>query len=159
VRYSTFLMVTSLALAACSNGDDVSGVPMTAPSADQQIDRTVSLDITNGCTGEVIRFTGGINENFQTTFDAAGGFRLVVHINPQGLTGTGKDGTVYEAVGSYTERLLSAPGGTEVVTVTSVLNVVSKGAGPNFRLIEVHHVTVNPDGTVTAEIEQATTSC
>jgi hypothetical protein len=129
------------------------------PSAAQEIYRTVSLVIVNGCTGEPILFTGAINEDFHTTFDSAGGFRLVIHINPQGLTGTGVDGTVYEAVGSYTERILSAPGQTEVLTVTSMLNVVSHGAGPDFRMSEVHHVTVNPDGTVTAVVDQVTTSC
>lgn len=160
------LLSAALLLGGCRGpARDVAGPAagaLSVPTAHQAalaLDRDVTLEITNACTGEVILFTGRIHEEFHTTFDAAGGFRLSVHLNPQGLTGTGKDGTVYDAVGAFNETVLSAASSTEVHTVVSVLDVVARGGGASFRMNEVHHITVNSDGTVTAVTDKATSSC
>jgi hypothetical protein len=44
-------------------------------------------------------------------------------------------------------------------TLTETIHVISSGPGANFRLHAVMHVTIAPDGTITAEVQKLERGC
>lgn len=50
-------------------------------------------------------------------------------------------------------------GGTTESTFVDVINLTSQGSGDNFQFMITSHFTVNPDGTVTAVVDNLRAEC
>jgi hypothetical protein len=111
-----------------------------------------------GGEGEVVQWTGEVQSVFHTTFDSADGFHLKIHGNAKGLSGTGlTTGDKYQVTGASNIESNAKVG----IEQTFVINfhIIGPGKGNNFLLHELFHITVNPDGTVTAFVDDIRAEC
>jgi hypothetical protein len=147
----TVLVITtpSLAYAKASTFTDTERFPVN----DQFF-----VECAAGGEGEVVQWTGEIQAVFHITFDSAGGVHLKIHGNAQGLSGTGlTTGDKYQVTGASNIEFNSKVGLEQ--TIGNNFHIIGPGKGNNFLLHELLHVTVNPDGTVTAFIDNIRAEC
>jgi predicted small lipoprotein YifL len=167
MRHFYLAMLSVAVLAAC--GD--SGQPL-APPADARVSAAVTtitnervpfsqtnfVPCANGGAGELVQLEGSVHEVTRTTETGSGAFSFTLHINPQGVTGTGlTTGDTYQGTGAFTLRGHLQQG--EVFTVTDVFNVIGPGPDNNFRAHTTFHFTVNANGVVTSEVENVSVEC
>ena len=120
------------------------------------IDIPVSGSAFNPCTGEMVTLSGVEHLTVRMTLNGSGGFLLGVHANIH-VTATGNLGNTY--VGNQENNFeLNGHVGSET-TSTFTFSEISQGSAPNFMMSALVHVTVNPDGTVTALVDKFTTEC
>ena len=124
----------------------------------------ISVDITDfvpcaaGGAGEEVHLTGKVNQVFHSTVDSAGGAHVKVHMNDQGISGTGlTTGDKYQRTGA-TNSEINVKVGTEHTTVFT-LNLIGQGNGNNLLIRLMEHITVNANGIVTAEVENISVEC
>jgi hypothetical protein len=142
------LAVFAFALATTAMADNVVNV-----------DIPISITATNPCVPESVPLSGNLHVVINVTTDSKGGLHVDMHTNEH-LTGTGATtGANYNANVSSHTTFNSDSGGA--VTITSPLNVelIAQGNVPNFLLKALFHITVNPDGTVTASVSDFDTVC
>jgi hypothetical protein len=120
------------------------------------IDIPVSGQVFNPCNGEIVTFSGVDHFTAHVTLDNSGGFHADTHDNIH-VTATGDQGNTY--VGNQEDNNpFNGKVGFET-TSTLTFSEISKGSAPNFVVQAVFHITVNPDGTVTAFVNNFTTTC
>ena len=111
-----------------------------------------------GGAGEEVHLTGKINQVFHSTLDGAGGAHVKVHINDQGISGTGlTTGDKYQRTGAINSEI-NVKVGTAHTTVDT-LNLIGQGNGNNLLIRLMQHITVNANGIVTAELENVSIEC
>ena len=122
------------------------------------IDIVVFVPCANGGAGELVELTGDLHDLFHITLNARGGFRVVFHDNPQGISGTGlTTGAKYQGTGVTRDSF----GGTAGFEETSVNNfrIIGQGPGNNFLVHDNFHITVNANGTVTSFHDNFSVEC
>jgi hypothetical protein len=154
------LSTTSTALAqdGAPTGATQSTMTQAQPVTTHQI---VPFNTTiPGCT-EPVAFTGTVLLQATGVMTASGGFNIEIHSNPQGVVGTGLlSGIVYRGTGASQIVFATPSLGTFVQTVINNINFVAPGATANSLLVHAtFHVTANPDGTVTAFIDNVSVTC
>jgi hypothetical protein len=93
-----------------------------------------------------------------TTLDAGGGFHSVYNFHPQGISGTGETtGDTYHGVGETQGTFNGRIGLVE--TDVNNFKIVGEGPGNNFMIHENFHITVNPNGTLTAYADNFSVVC
>ncbi len=118
---------------------------------------TQSFDVTgvqtpaNPCdgSGEVVTLQGSRKVTVGVTEDGSGGFHLSVHVNYQGVTGTGPSGITYEVPTTMNSNLDLGSANTLTITLTANVRVISHGSAPNFNLHENFHITINANNEIT----------
>jgi hypothetical protein len=102
--------------------------------------------------------TGTIHLLTVTTVDASGGTHTEMHFNTQGVSGVGLvSGTHYRGIHTETHSSNSAGPAPSELTTRIDIKLISEGASSNLTIRDaLVHVTVNPDGTVTATIDHLT---
>lgn len=108
--------------------------------------------------GEFVTFTGYFHFLTITVIDDQGGFHSKFTNQPQGLTGTGlTTGDKYQATGQ-TQGTFNGKVGLESTFIDNV-RIVGQGPGNNFLIHEDFHITINPDGTITAFVDHISIEC
>jgi hypothetical protein len=111
-----------------------------------------------GGEGEVVHLTGILHALIHLTLDSTGGVHAKLHDNPQGISGTGlTTGDKYQATGAANIEINSQVG--IEFTFVSNFHIIGQGNGNNFLLHRTFHITVNPDGTVTAFVDNFRVEC
>jgi hypothetical protein len=154
------LLIPFLLVCLCVTDVDVTGhvEAQAQPVTNHQI---VPFDTTiPGCT-EPIAFTGTVLLEATGVQTASGGFNIELHSNPQGVVGTGLlSGITYQGTGASQIAIATPSSGSFVITVINTINFIAPGATANSLLVHAtFHVTVNPDGTVTAAIDNLSVTC
>lgn len=132
------------------------GVTATSAATLVNIDIPISGSVFNPCNGEVVAFSGVDHVTVHITLDNSGGFHADVHENIH-VTAVGDQGNRY--VGN---QEVNAPFNGKVgfeTTSTLTFSETSLGSAPNFDVHAIFHLTVNPNGTVTAFVDHFTASC
>jgi hypothetical protein len=112
--------------------------------------------VLNPCNGEILTFSGVDHFTLHLTLDNSGGFHADAHDNIH-VTATGDQGNTY--VGNQEDNNpFNGKVGFET-TFTLTFSEISQGSAPNFVVHEVFHITVHPDGTVTAFFDHFTATC
>jgi hypothetical protein len=148
-RNRTWLGVAlaALALTFVVGTDSAQGAASSTPNLHTTV---VALD---RCSGELVTFDVTFHVLEQETTDGAGGTHLVLLAQGQRVRGVSESGVLYEAksFGPYIEQTLA--NGSQVVTEVVVFHLVSHGAEDN-RLLAPYafHVTLTPEGTLTADV-------
>jgi hypothetical protein len=125
------------------------------------IDLFVFVPCALGGQGELVELTGPLHILFVTVLNDQGGFHSKYHFQPQGVSGTGlTTGDKYQATGE-TQDTFNGKVGSIGYTDTFVNNfkIIGQGPGNNFLIHENFHVTVHPDGTVTAFVDNFSVIC
>ena len=117
------------------------------------LDIPVSGMVLNPCNGETVTFSG--IDHFTFIIDGTGG--LILHDNVH-VTAIGSLGNSY--VGNTTDIFQEGDRGKPAEsTDVSTMRLISNGSAPNFEMDQVIHVTVNPNGNVTADAGHFTSNC
>ena len=116
----------------------------------------VIAPVSNPCTGGAFLLTGVDHLTFELTLFDDGSFHSVSHQDAQ-LTGTDNQGNSY--IGNLTDTSVFAGHAGVEVTRPFTLPIIGNGAAPNFTVHVTLHVTVNANGTVTAQVSEITTTC
>ena len=124
----------------------------------QSIDLTVFVPCAALGAGEFVQMSGSLHVLFVTTTDNQGGFHSEFHFQPQGISGTGlTTGAKYQATGE-TQGTFNGKIGSETTFINN-FKIIGQGPGNNFMNHETFHVTVNPDGTLTAFVDNFSVTC
>jgi hypothetical protein len=116
------------------------------------------VSCANGGVGEEVLISGNLHDLFHVTLDGNGGFHLKFLDNPQGVTGTGlTTGDTYRGTGG-TQGAFSGVVGSEE-TIVNNFRIIGPGPGNNLLVHDSFHITVSPDGTVTAYHDNVTIDC
>jgi hypothetical protein len=116
----------------------------------------ISGTVSNACNGEMLTFSGELHLTSRVTLDSSGGFHLGAHVNIH-VTATGDQGNTYEGNQEDNSELNGRIGVEQIETIT--ISIISKGSAPNVVIHAVFHITVRPDGTVTAFVDHLTAEC
>jgi hypothetical protein len=114
----------------------------------------------NPCNGETIRVTEGVGHlHLETTTSANGGFHADINGNLEGVKGTGSLGNSYTVTAWFHESTNSSSNSAFVFSDGDVFHLLSSGSAPNFDFSAVIHVTINPNGDVTATVSDIRPKC
>lgn len=116
----------------------------------------VSGQVFNPCNGETVTFSGVDHFIVLLTLDNHGGFHAMVHDNIS-VTATGDLGNTYVGNQENNDSFNGKVGVEETSTFT--FSEISKGSAPNFVVQALFHITINPDGTVTAFVDNFSATC
>jgi len=112
------------------------------------------------CVGEPVTIVGESLLMIHQTTLPDGSQLVVVHANPQGAIAVGSSsGTQYRIGASDTLAQFIAPSGGFVATFTADLHVIGPGSAGSFLGHIILHITITPDGAVTADVEVVDTQC
>jgi hypothetical protein len=119
--------------------------------------------LDNPCTVGVITLSGEDHLMGTVTDDHAGGVHAIIHQDAH-LTGTDEQGNVY--IGNDTEENIidgRIDENGEIVQATDSLpltvELIGQGGAPNLTEHITAHITLNPNGTITAAFVRFTTTC
>ena len=117
----------------------------------------VFVPCADGGSGEFISLTGNLHLLISVTINDKGS-TIVIHANPQGLSGEGlTTGDSYQGVG-VTRDVIHVDGATTTTFVNN-FRMIGEGPGNNLQLHQTIHVTINPDGTTTSEVIISSIEC
>ncbi len=116
--------------------------------------------VSNPCLGEMVNLTGTLHLDSTVTVNA-NNFHMTSHANPQGITGIGQtSGAIYHATGvTRSDSGGSLVDGAAEQTFINRFHIVGDGRTPNFEAFNTVHVTLNADGTMTANVSNISTTC
>ncbi len=126
-------------------------------ATETNMDVPLSGVVTNTCNGENVAFNGVDHLTVQATY-TSNNYHLATHDNIH-VTGTGDLGNTY--VGNqedYSNLNLSLTEGAESTSTLS-FSEIGQGSAPNFLISAVFHITFTPAGTISAYVNNYTTSC
>ncbi len=134
-----------------------------SPVVHQQVNQQIPLagfQVAVPCTGDTITFTQGyLHDMFGITING-NHISITTHDQPHNLKGTDTSGRSYEGVGVTREHDSGSLTGNQFeFTMVNNFNMVGKGGAPSYRTHETTHVTVRPDGTVTAAHDKLRVTC
>lgn len=116
--------------------------------------------VVSPCNGDVIAVTGEIHLLASSTSDGAGGFHVKFMDNVSQVTGVGSvSGATYHGVGGDWFIANVSPPFPAEFTQTDVFGLISAGPAPNFVVTDTLHITVNADGTLTANVARFSIAC
>jgi hypothetical protein len=112
------------------------------------------------CVGEAVSLQGTSLMVANDTYLPDGSLVLsMIHFNGQGPVAVGlTTGTVYRIVGADTTAVVLAPD-TLAASFEATLMAIGPGAANSFMAHILQHVTVTPNGDVTAEMDVFDISC
>jgi hypothetical protein len=118
----------------------------------------VDLTLFVPCAGEEVHLTGKVHLLIHVTLDNAGGAHVKLQDNDQGISGTGlTTGDKYHRTGASNFQFNTKVGDEE--TFVLIFNFIGQGNGNKLLVHVTHHVTVNANGIVTAEVEKMSIEC
>ena len=127
-------------------------------SANFDVELTVFVPCANDGVGEFVALTGSLHDVLHGTEDGAGGFHVRALENPQGVSGTGlSTGDKYRGTGVTQSNFTAKASVPE--TFVDNFRIIGQGSGVNLLLHENFHVTVNPDGQLTASHDNFSVTC
>jgi hypothetical protein len=111
-----------------------------------------------GGMGEEVYLSGPLHILFSVTYGSSGSFVSKYLFQPQGISGTGvSSGDKYQATGETGETYTGRIGYQD--TFVNNFKIVGQGPGNNFMVHENLHITVNPNGTLTAYADNFSVDC
>ena len=122
------------------------------------VDISVFIPCAVGGAGEVVILSGNLHILTSVTLDGNGGFHADTHFQPQGISGTGlTSGDKYQGTG-VTRSSFNGKVGFENTFVNN-FRIIGQGPGNNLLVHQNVHITVHPDGTVTASVDNFKVEC
>lgn len=111
-----------------------------------------------GGNGEEVEITGTLLSLFHWTYTENGTYVMRVQHQPQGVSGVGlTTGDKYQGTGTTQWQFTGNVG--EDTTYINNFQLIGQGTGSNFSVHETMHVTVNANGTVTADVDNYREEC
>jgi hypothetical protein len=122
------------------------------------VDETLFVPCAAGGAGEEVHLTGKLHHLVHFIINSTGGVHFKFQSSDQGISGTGlTTGDKYQRTGATNSDFNAKVG--EQSTVVDSFNIIGQGNGNNFLLHVTLHITVNANGTVTAEVFDFSVEC
>jgi hypothetical protein len=157
IKYISVLAVMLVALAFVN-------MPSAHASSIFRVNRSTPVSISvfapclNKGQGDVINLSGKEHFLLIITADNNGGVHFISHINEQGVTGVSQTtGAKYHGTGSSTSIITGRLGSTFIIQ--GIFHLIGQGTSTNLLVHQSFHITVNPDGTVRAFINNFSIKC
>ena len=116
------------------------------------------IPCSNGGAGELVSFSGPLNELLHVTFTANGHATVKSQLRFQGISGTGQiTGDRWDAVG-VRQDLVTLFVGTEITFVNNY-RLIAAGKGSNLSIHENFHLKLDADGVVTTSHDNFRADC
>jgi hypothetical protein len=148
-------LLASLTLTAAA----VLGWPLSAQAAATSQVIPFDADV-QACNGDTVHLSGSLQDVFQLTTTPSGGFMLGTHDNAKGISGVDLvTGTVFHATGLTREHFSFGPSGGFTDTYVNRFHIQATGGAESFIVSETSHITVTPDGKVTAYVDNFSSTC
>jgi hypothetical protein len=124
----------------------------------EPVDLFVYVPCAAGGAGEFVQLSGSLHTVIVTTLDDQGGYHIMFHNQPQGISGTGETtGDMYHGVGE-TLGTFNGKLGVETTFVNN-FKIVGPGPGNNLMYHETFHMTVLADGRLTSYVDNIGIEC
>jgi hypothetical protein len=146
-------LVLALAAPATSHAEVLN---FTSP-----LDFTRFVPCANGGAGELVHVTGTLVWRISTSTDGSGGLHSTTHIRPTGVDAVGlTSGAKYQFI-SQSRDVFNQQGDSigSVLMSVNISRLIGAGPGNNSWEHNLVHVTVNANGTVTANFFPVNTQC
>jgi hypothetical protein len=143
------------ASAACLTLTSFTGVTPNAPisfSSHQSYEDIASFQ--NDCTGEMMDYSGQVNTDIHGVVNG-NKVSFIAHLNYQGLTAIGENGTVYHGSGVQNIAQSSSIKGKGTYTAITNIKFTAPGKKNNFIIRMVNHFTITTKGEVSSSHETA----
>ena len=168
---------TALAAAGCDRSSDPMSPENDSPPGRDVASALVTTVVLNFPAAITIRPSGmaAIQACVGETVTIAGSARIVgqevtlpngtivlsnLHINNQGVVAVGNvTGTTYRLVGGESNPITFTPNGGLSATFEATLAAIGPGSAGNFQAHILEHITITPNGDVTALIEIFSADC
>jgi hypothetical protein len=111
-----------------------------------------------GC-GQRVHVSGELLLIDEFTINSGGGFHGTFVLVPMNVVGVSASGVKYHAVGGQRETFSVSGSGTFTETFTSQFILISENGDQNLQVIETFHITVTPNGDVTAFVDNFRVRC
>lgn len=135
-------------------GGGVAAASATTTTTNETIEVFRHLDLCD----ETILLTGRLHVLTHATVNSTGGFNLVIHRQPKGITGIGLDsGARYQATGATLFMTTLNAGLTD--TFVNSFKIIGHGPASNFLAQETYHVTVDASGNVQTDLYHVRVEC
>lgn len=172
MRNSAFyaLGVIALATASCSQEptEALTGPAILTPARAEtetiherfSIELLVFVPCADEGAGELVLLEGTLHSLFHITING-NNFKMKVHDQPQGISGTGlTTGDKYQATG-VTQQTFggSFVNGQFSDTYVNNFRIIGLGPGNNFLLHEKFHITLDAKGGLTASVDNFSVEC
>jgi hypothetical protein len=125
------------------------------------IDLTVFVPCAAGGAGELVDLSGPLHTLVTFTING-NNVSGMAHFQPQGIVGSGETtGDKYQATGVTKDSSFkgSFKNGQFTLTYVNNFRIIGSGAGNNFLVHEVAHITFNSNGTVTVFHDHLSIAC
>ena len=153
-----FLAVETVLIAVLAVSPTLAAATTFRENVREPIDILVFVPCAAGGAGEFVQLSGTLHILFVTTINSSGGFHSKYHFQPQGITGYGETtGAKYQATG-VTQGTFNGRVGFEATDINN-FRIIGQGPGNNFMVHQTFHITVKPDGTVTAFVDNFSVKC
>ena len=156
----TAMSVAAIAAIVCSV--TIAGANF-APKASAE--QTSSSDIPfntgalNPCNGQLVSIAGVEHSMINVTQTPGGNLTISQHTNYSDVKGTDPLGNTYVVHDSDNPTMHFSGQGGEVLTFPQSFALVTRGSAPNFEVHVLFHVTITPNGDVSAFVDNFTSTC
>jgi hypothetical protein len=165
MRPALTTVAACMLLAACADQPlptDPDLRPQLAVTPTENVKLTLLKAEYNPCAddgaGETVVLSGELHEVARIKVEKDGGWRMDVHMNPQGVKGVGMTtGTEYRASG-VTRSTHKVEAG-ETIEVKSRFRMISQGSSPDFHYELTTLVSVDANGTLLAVVAEDSYTC
>ena len=154
-------VLASLVVAAvCAIGSTAQASAAVTENAKVPLDGyVVYVPCANGGLGEFVPLEGSLHVLFTFTQNASG-ISGKYHFQPQGASGVGSvTGDRYRGTGVTQGTFVAHADGGFTATDVNNFRIIGPGPGNNWLVHSVFHVTVHPNGVLTAQVAHATAEC
>jgi hypothetical protein len=112
------------------------------------------------CNGDLLQVSGPLLATFTTTATPSGGLLVASHFQPQGVSGVDlTTGTRFRGTGLTRDLfVISSPGGFTETSV-NLFRIQATGGAESYIFTALFHITVTPDGTVRAFVDNFSSTC
>jgi hypothetical protein len=112
------------------------------------------------CNGDLVHLSGSLLAVSQVTETPSGGFVVSFQFNPQGVTGVDLvTGTTFHATGLTRGISITTPPDGYTETFVNRFHIQATAGHESYIVTETFHITVTPDGNVTALVDNFSASC
>jgi hypothetical protein len=133
-------------------------IPVATARATTTVE-TMPFEITLTACGETISLSGTSLVVFTVQELNDGGFVVTTHENPQGVSGLSSSGIAYHGTGIRRHTSVFIPSGVFTTTFVSRFHIVGTMGAPTFYIQATSHVTVTPNGDLTALVDNVSLDC
>jgi hypothetical protein len=112
------------------------------------------------CNGDTIHLSGTLLETDTVSSTPSGGFAVASHFQPQGVAGVDEQtGIMFRATGLTRDIQISSPAGGFVETFVNRFHIQATRGAQSYDVSETFHITVTPAGSVSATIDNFSSTC